>query len=79
MKWIIIGLVSLLLTLVDYRIGIESVKLVYGYSVYQLLTTMPFNVIYLCLIFSIELLILNTLLKLKRISNIFHRKDKSPM
>ncbi|WP_048052755.1 hypothetical protein [Saccharolobus islandicus] len=79
MKWIIIGMVSLLLTIVDYSIGIESVKLVYGYAVYQLLTTMPFNVVYLCLIFLIELLIINSFLKLRRIFTIFRHKDKSPM
>ncbi|ACP44553.1 membrane protein [Sulfolobus islandicus Y.G.57.14] len=79
MKWIIIGLVSLMLTIVDYGIGIESVKVIYGYAVYQLLTTMPFNVVYLCLIFLIELLIINSFLKLRRILNIFRHKDKSPM
>jgi len=78
-KWIIIGLVSLMLTIVDYGIGIESVKVIYGYAVYQLLTTMPFNVVYLCLIFLIELLIINSFLKLRRILNIFRHKDKSPM
>ncbi|WP_278464936.1 hypothetical protein [Saccharolobus islandicus] len=79
MKWIIIGLVSLMLTIVDYGIGIESVKVIYGYAVYQLLTTMPFNVVYLCLIFLIELLIINSFLKLRRVLNIFRHKDKSPM
>jgi len=78
-KWIIIGLVSLMLTIVDYGIGIESVKVIYGYAVYQLLTTMPFNVVYLCLIFLIELLIINSFLKLRRVLNIFRHKDKSPM
>jgi hypothetical protein len=68
-----------MLTIVDYGIGIESVKVIYGYAVYQLLTTMPFNVVYLCLIFLIELLIINSFLKLRRILNIFRHKDKSPM
>ncbi|AYN75575.1 hypothetical protein SULI_01335 [Saccharolobus solfataricus] len=78
MKWIIIGLVSLMLTFVDYKIGMESVRVVYGYTVYHLLTTIPFNIIYLCLIFLTELLILNSFIKIRRIFNIFRRRDKSP-
>lgn len=60
MKWITIGLLSLLFTLFDYKIGLEEILLIYGFSTYKLIITFPLNVIYATLIFIIEFLILWT-------------------
>ncbi|WP_338603381.1 hypothetical protein V6M85_04210 [Sulfolobus tengchongensis] len=76
MKWIIISLLSLAFTIVDYKIGLEVTRITYGYTVYQLMNSIPFNVIYFCLIFLVELIIMRSLLKIRKIITVLrYRKN----
>ncbi|MCY0859558.1 MAG: hypothetical protein OWQ54_03930 [Sulfolobaceae archaeon] len=63
MKWIIIGLLSLLFTFFDYSIGIVEVRVVYGVETLKILSSFPINVIYLAVIFVTEFLVLYFLQK----------------
>ncbi|TRM74278.1 hypothetical protein DJ531_02795 [Sulfolobus sp. A20-N-F6] len=54
MKLIIITLLSVLLTIGDYTLGLELTRAIYGYVVYSILTSLPFTLAYLILIFVIE-------------------------
>lgn len=58
MKWIIIGLLSLLFTFFDYSIGITEVRVVYGAETLKILSSFPVNVVYLTVIFVTEFLVL---------------------
>lgn len=64
MRFITIILASLLFSLIDYRIGLESVRLIYGNNVYLILNEIPFNILYFIMIFSIELLVFSSLFKI---------------
>jgi hypothetical protein len=57
-KLVIFGLLSLLFTVIDVGIGVNVSKVIYGYQVYSLLLSFPFNAIYFLIIYLTEFLVL---------------------
>ena len=58
MKLIIFGLLSLIFTIVDIGIGVNVSRDIYGYQVYSLILSFPFNVIYFLIVYLTEFFVL---------------------
>lgn len=61
MNKIIFGLLSLVLTIIDVRIGLYAVKDIYGEKVYSLMISTPFLLLYILSVFFVEYLVVSTL------------------
>ncbi|WP_277019804.1 hypothetical protein [Sulfuracidifex metallicus] len=64
MKKITFGLVSLIFSLFDFKIGVSVTSIIYGIDVSNLFYSFPFNLLYFALIFTIEFMTIRTFVSL---------------
>jgi TRAP-type C4-dicarboxylate transport system permease small subunit len=64
MKKITFGLVSLIFSLFDFKVGVSVTSIIYGIHVSNLFYSFPFNLVYFALIFTIEFMTIRAFVSL---------------